>query len=173
ALARIVGPDTVAASVDTSPMIEEAGAEVVYSRVGDIFVAASGMEADADLLGEPNGHYAVPQFSWYNSGIFASLLLASAAEQLPGILAEVDDYSTVRRTTVFDTEEERDEALSTVKKRVAEQYDVTSRIDGVKFRGDGFTGLVRPSGTSPKLRVVVHAASEGVNPERVAERLLP
>ncbi len=169
ALAEITAADMIVASIDTSPMIEGLGATVEYTRVGDVFVAEEGIEQGADMLGEPNGHYAVPSFSWYNSGLLASALLAANAHRLPEILAPVEEYRSLRRTAVFDSEAERDAAFGDVKKEVAQQYDVVSRVDGVKFRGDEITGLIRPSGTSPKLRGVFHTAGE-IDLETVADR---
>ncbi|MDY6776788.1 MAG: hypothetical protein SVQ76_01630 [Candidatus Nanohaloarchaea archaeon] len=159
-ISRIVEPDTVVASVDTSPLIEEVGAEVEYTRVGDIFVSERGVQIGADLLGEPNGHYAVPDFSWYNSGILSSLLMASRHRDISGMLEEVEDYSTDRYAEAFEDVEEREEAMKQVKRRVAKNYEVVSTVDGLKFEGEGFTGLVRPSGTSPKIRLVVHVEGE-------------
>ncbi|MDY6769859.1 MAG: hypothetical protein SVU88_02700 [Candidatus Nanohaloarchaea archaeon] len=173
ALAHITGADRIVASVDASPMLEELDAAIEYTRVGDVFVAERGREVEADLLGEPNGHYAVPAFSWYNSGILASLLLVAAADRLPGLLEPVAGYRSARRSAVYDTVEQRDAAFGEVKKRVAQEYDIVSRIDGVKFAADGITGLVRPSGTSPKLRAVVHTSpAEEADPASIADRLL-
>ncbi|MDY6774131.1 MAG: hypothetical protein SVS85_02925, partial [Candidatus Nanohaloarchaea archaeon] len=171
-LARIVEPDTIAASIDTSPMIEETGAEVEYTRVGDVFVSDRGKEIDADLIGEPNGHYAVPEFSWYHSGILSSMLLASIAEEVPDMLEDVEEYRSVRRSRSYSSREERGEAFEQAKKRVAERFDLVSRRDGIKFEGDGFTGLVRPSGTSPKLRAVVHTEEEEVDSESILDQIL-
>ncbi|MDY6761414.1 MAG: hypothetical protein SVY41_00025 [Candidatus Nanohaloarchaea archaeon] len=170
ALAEITGAETIVASVDTSPMVEELDAAVEYARVGDVFVAEKGIEVEADLLGEPNGHYAVPSFSWYNSGILASLLIAANADRLPEILAAVDDYRSVRRTAVFDDAPERDDAFDAMKTEIAEGFDVVSRVDGVKFEGSGITGLIRPSGTSPKLRGVFHTDVDSADIEAVADR---
>lgn len=172
-LARLVEPEQIVASIDTSPLLEEAGADITYTRVGDIFVSAEGRAIDADLLGEPNGHYAVPRFCWYNSGIFCSLLLASAAGRIPDLLEPVEAYSTYRSARTYADSEERDAALSAVKKTVAEHYEVVSTLDGVKFRDDEITGLVRPSGTSPKIRLILHGTGDMAGRgEELEEKLL-
>ncbi len=157
-LGRIVQPELITASIDTAPFIENLYAEVAYTRVGDIFVSEKGVEQNADLLGEPNGHYAVTDFCWYNSGIFASLLLAAHHDSIPDLLEAVDQYRTVRHVEQYATVEERDQAMNTVMKNVAQAFEVRSTLDGVKFEtGDGaVTALARPSGTSPKIRLVMH-----------------
>lgn len=155
-LARIIQPDAITASFDTAPFIENVYADVAYTRVGDVFVAEKGVEMDADLLGEPNGHYAVTDFCWYNSGIFASLLLTAHHDRIPSLLEPVQDYASLRHTELFDDMDERESAMNAVTKRVAQNYEVKSTMDGIKFETDGVTALVRPSGTSPKIRLVVH-----------------
>lgn len=160
ALGRITNALNIVASIDTSPIVEELDATVTYTKVGDVFVSAKGVELEADLLGEPNGHYAVTDFCWYNSGIFASLLLAAYHEQLPDILSPVEDYETHRFVEVYGAMEERDTAMNAVMKNVAKNFEAVSTLDGVKFEGENVTGLVRPSGTSPKIRLILHADSE-------------
>ncbi|MFB6076509.1 MAG: hypothetical protein ABEK12_00065, partial [Candidatus Nanohaloarchaea archaeon] len=159
-LARIVEPDRVVASIDTSPLIEEIDADISYTRVGDVFVAAEGVAAGADLLGEPNGHYAVPAFCWYNSGIVASALIAAHADGIADMLAPVSEYTTERRVAVYGSMAERDAALSEAKKQVAKRFEVVSTVDGMKFEAGEVTGLVRPSGTSPKIRLVLHGTGD-------------
>lgn len=157
-LIRVLESETVVASIDTSPLIEEADADVEYSKVGDVFVAEKGVEEGADLLGEPNGHYAVTDFCWYNSGLFSSLIVAASADRIPSVLKEVEGHSTLRTSSKYGSRAEMEDALEQVKKNIAREYTVTSRLDGVRFEGDGFTGLVRPSGTSPTIRAAIHSS---------------
>lgn len=161
-LARITEPDTVTASIDTSPMLEELDAEISYTRVGDVFVSAQGYEDDADLLGEPNGHYAMTDFCWYNSGIIASALLALNHDRLPELLEPVQEYRTERRVQRLDDGTEKDAAMQAVLKQVAKRYEVVDRVDGVRFETDALICLVRPSGTSQKLRLIVHGQGDDV-----------
>lgn len=159
-LGRILEPGHVVASLDTAPIIEELDADVEYTRVGDIFVASKGVEVDADLLGEPNGHYAVPAFTWYNSGILASLLLAAHHAELPAILDSVRDHTTVRHVETFPGMGERDAAMNDVMKAAAQNYEVVSTEDGVKFADGNITALARPSATTPKIRLIVHGTGD-------------
>jgi phosphoglucosamine mutase len=155
-LARIVEAERVTASVDASGLLDHLDAAVSYTRVGDVFVAAEGYEEDADVLGEPNGHYAVTDFCWYNSGVLASALLALHAAELPALLEEVPTYHTERRVVPAGSMEEQAELMQGVMKRAAKNFDVVSTVDGVKVEQEGMKALVRPSGTSPKIRMVVN-----------------
>lgn len=164
-LGKVLGVGKIAASVDSSGLIEELGAEVRYSRVGDVFVSALGYEFGADLLGEPNGHYAVTGFCWYNSGILCSALLALHHDRLGGLLEEAPSYYTERRVLHVDSAEEKEEVVRKAMQYAAREYEIDSTVDGVKFGGDGFSALIRPSGTSRKVRLIVN----GRNEEWVAE----
>ncbi len=158
-LGRIVEAETIAASVDTSGLIEELDVDVEYSRVGDVFVSGLGVEIGADLLGEPNGHYAVTEVCWYNSGILAGMLLAAHHDELGSMLAEAPSSFTERCVLRLE-EAEKDSAMQTAIKRAAKNYDVLSTVDGVKFTDGEVTALVRPSGTSPKIRLIVNGTDE-------------
>lgn len=158
-LGRITEAGTIAASVDTSGLIEELDADIEYSRVGDVFVSGLGVEIGADLLGEPNGHYAVTEVCWYNSGILAGMLLAAHHDELGSMLSDVPSYFTERRVLRLE-EGEKDGAMQTAIKRAAKNYDVLSTVDGVKFTDGEVTALVRPSGTSPKIRLIVNGTDE-------------
>jgi phosphomannomutase len=168
-LATIVDADEIVASVDTAPFIEQLDAAVTYTRVGDVFVAEKGVETGADLLGEPNRHYAVTDFCWYNSGIFASLLFAATHDRFDDLLGDVQDAETHRFVETYSDPDARDAAMTDVKKQVAKHFDVLDTVDGLKFTDDGFTGLVRPSGTSPKIRLIIHTDDRTVDPATVHE----
>ncbi|MDY6778229.1 MAG: hypothetical protein SVU32_06165 [Candidatus Nanohaloarchaea archaeon] len=167
-LARLTEAERIAASVDTSELLEALDAEIEYTRVGDVFVSEQGVELDADLLGEPNGHYAVTEFSWYNSGMFCGALLARNHERLPDLLADAPRYETARRVHRV---EEKQEVMQEVIKTVAQRYETLSTVDGIKFAGEGFTALARPSGTSQKIRLIVNGEADAVDVEDVADRL--
>jgi phosphomannomutase len=155
-LGELIEADTIAASVDTSELVEELEAEIDYARVGDVFVSALGAEIDADLLGEPNGHYAVTEFCWYNSGILCSAILALRHTELPELLAAASDYYTERRVIKVDSAAAKDETVQQAMEYAARDHQITSTVDGVKFRGGDFSALIRPSGTSNKVRIIVN-----------------
>ena len=147
-LSKIAGPEKIVASIDTSQMLEETiDADVFYTRVGDIFVSEKGVEVEADLLGEPNGHYAITDFSWYNSGVFSSLLLAALADKLPRIREEIPKFFTEQITVKTKDNKEKIDRMENIIEHIRKKYDIISEIDGIKFTSDGCRSLIRPSET--------------------------
>ncbi|MFB6174447.1 MAG: hypothetical protein ABEJ87_00540 [Candidatus Nanohalobium sp.] len=149
----------VVASIDTARGLEEylndINREVFYTRVGDPFVMEKALEEDVDLAGEPNGHYAFLEFLPYNSGILTALVLAGT--DLEEGLEELPDYSVERFSVKVD---DREAKMQELEQKIKEKYEVLSEVDGVKFRTDRCDVLVRPSGSSEKIRVIIQADSE-------------
>lgn len=148
----------IVASIDTSRMVEEMverkDGAIDYTRVGDPFVINQALESDADLAGEPNGHYCLPRFTPYNSGTLSALLLA--AMSLESALEEIPVYYTERsKIEVEDTEEK----MAAVVEEVIDNYEVISDLDGIKFKYGAATVLIRPSGSSSLLRVKTDSSS--------------
>lgn len=159
-LATIIDPETVTASLDSSPLLEEGTADVSYTRVGDVFVSSRGYEDESELLVEPNGHYAITDLSWYNSGTIAGLLLACIHEDIPDRLSAAPQYVTERRSIEYDTDEAVEEAVAAAIKYAAQQHEIISTEDGVKMDTGDVMLLVRPSGTSTKVRLVANGKDE-------------
>ncbi|MDY6788659.1 MAG: hypothetical protein SVV03_01720 [Candidatus Nanohaloarchaea archaeon] len=159
-LANILDADKIAASIDTADILESLDADIEYSRVGDVFVSAKGHSIGADLLGEPNGHFAITDFCWYNSGILASLLLALNYKEIPEMLDNAPQVFTEKTSYSLEEEEYKRKVIAEAIKHAKKNYEVVSTVDGVKFKGEGFEALVRPSGTSAKIRIVVNSDTE-------------
>jgi len=157
-LAQLV-EGAVVASVDTTQGLEDL-AEVNYTRVGDPFVMDKALEIEAELAGEPNGHYSFTEFVAYNSGILAGLILSGL--DLEEKLSKIPDYEIRRTSTKV---ENKHNAIEVLKDEFSE--DIISELDGVKFSYGDAEVLVRPSGSSPKVRVI----SEAENAEAVEKAL--
>ncbi|NOR84740.1 hypothetical protein GQ473_01345 [archaeon] len=160
-LANTIGAKNICASLDTSTLLSDAtGAEITLTRVGDIFVSKKAIDIDADFMGEPNGHYAFPDFSWYNSGTFAALILAANAKKLNDIINNLPKYFTASKKFKYDNDELK---MSATKKAILDagkSYSVISDLDGVKFKLDNAVVLIRPSGTSPVIRIKAEAKTQ-------------
>lgn len=141
--------DPFAASVDTSKMLEQFG-EVDYTRVGDPFVMDRALEIEAELAGEPNGHYSFTEFVPYNSGMLTGAILAGL--DLEPYLERIPDYSTER--AAVEGIDDKEERMKRIVEKVRDRFTVESDIDGVKYSTGDTSVLIRPSGSSPKIRVI-------------------
>lgn len=151
----------VVASADSSRSVEDTvtGREddIYHTRVGDPFVMDKALEVDASLAGEPNGHYSVLDFVPYNSGTLTALIAAGLdmEKELEGI----PSYSVRRESIEVDDKEEK---MVWVEEEFERNYEILSRVDGVKALIEGAEVLIRPSGSSPKIRVISEAEDEEV-----------
>lgn len=151
----------VVASIDTSQAVEDKvadrGDEIHYTRVGDPFVMDKALEADSRLAGEPNGHYSVLDFVPYNSGTLTALIMAGL--DIEESLEEASDYIVRRESTRVEDKEEK---MVLAEEEIGKNYEILSRIDGVKALIAGAEVLIRPSGSSPKIRVISEHEDEAV-----------
>ncbi len=159
-LIKMTEAEKVALSVDTSYIVEETGVDIRYSRVGDIFVSELGLEMEADILGEPNGHYALTDFCWYNSGIMVGAYIANNEEEFSNILEEIPENYTANRDLKTTGKAAKMRKMEKAVKHVAKNFNVLNNIDGIKFEGEGFTALIRSSGTSNKIRITVNGGEK-------------
>ncbi len=167
-LAKIVNSKKIVASLDTSKMLEEVtGADVEYTPVGDIFVSKRAIEVGADFCGEPNGHYTIPDFCWYNSGTFCALLLAAKAGDIAAMRKSFPKYYILKDKMKFLSRDDLDMKMEKIISMVRSDSgcSVISDADGVKFSASETVCFVRPSGTSPVIRVVVEGRDEKVTKE--------
>ncbi|MFB6244924.1 MAG: hypothetical protein ABEJ03_01100 [Candidatus Nanohaloarchaea archaeon] len=151
--AQVFEGDLVA-SIDSSSALERFAEGVHFTRVGDPFVIDRTLEEDVSLSGEPNGHYCFTDFVAYNSGTAAAALLAvlnlrDLAESLPDLHIAKSNIDT----------EKKGEVMEKVQEEVRGSYDLISDRDGVKFSAGDSSVLVRPSGSSPVVRVKVESSS--------------
>ncbi|RLG14307.1 MAG: hypothetical protein DRN66_02360 [Candidatus Nanohalarchaeota archaeon] len=155
-LSETIGSKKIVASVDTSSMLQEhmRDAKVIRTKIGDIFVSEKAIEMDADFSGEPNGHYAFPKFCKYNSGIFSGLMLCSIAKEIPKMRKNLPKYHNISKTITHKSHREKEEAMTKIKAKAREKYEVVSELCGIKFRYNDTVFLIRASGTSPVIRVM-------------------
>ncbi len=147
-------------SVDTTTQIQ--GENVYRTRVGDPFVLQKACEEEAEFAAEPNGHFAFPDFVSYNSGVLAGALAASLPEN------SFRELPTSFFRSSIKTEEKR-KTVQEFRKTIDEEKKISEK-DGVLFREENSTVLVRASGTSPKIRVQVE--SDSPKGEEILERVL-
>ncbi len=143
----------VVASIDTSQVLENY-TEVHYTRVGDPFVLDKALDLDAKLAGEPNGHYAMTDFVPYNSGILSGLIVAGL--DIDQQLSDIPDYYISRSTVEV---EEKNKVIEFLKNKLTDK-EFISDLDGVKFLRKDTEVLVRPSGSSQKVRLICEGRDE-------------
>ena len=156
--------DEVAVPVDTSlsvaDSLEEQGASVSRTRVGDVYVAERATDAGVAFGGEPSGAWIWPDETLCPDGPLAACRLAGLVARrgsLDRLVGEIETYPLERGTVETDR---KAAAMERVRDRLVGGYDETDTLDGVRVGTDDGWFLVRASGTQPLIRVTAEARTE-------------
>lgn len=156
--AREVGAKKVITTMDSSMIIEETGAEVIRTKIGDSFVSVE-LKNGGEFGGEPSGSWMFPENSFCPDGIYAAARIAVMASRgrISDLVDEIPEYPIQRSSVRVNTLD-----ITGLEKILMSLNPVsTDNKDGIKLIFDDSWALIRPSGTEPKLRLTV----EGKNRE--------
>ncbi|AGN00919.1 phosphoglucosamine mutase [Salinarchaeum sp. Harcht-Bsk1] len=167
----------VAAPVNTSLAVDDAlagvGADLVRTRVGDVFVAERASQPDVGFGGEPSGAWIWPGETLAPDGPLAACRLAKMVADggpLSAMVGEIEQYP-IRRDSREVAEKaatmERIRSAATDEYADAADSDVET-LDGVRVTTDDGWFLVRASGTQPLIRVTAEAREAGRADELLA-----
>lgn len=160
---RTLDVDRVVVPVNATMALEDAcpDVEVVRSRVGDAYVSEVLREGGGGFGGEPSGSWIFPEVSFCPDGPHAALRLAKmVAEAGEPLSALRPDTYPMRRASYPVAEADKAKAIEAFADR-AQPLGPVDRTDGVRVEVEDGWGLVRPSGTEPKVRLTVEARDEG------------
>ena len=157
---------TVDASLCTDKCMEEVDGTVVRTKVGDVHVAESIMDKNANFGGEPSGTWIHPNFCMCPDGILSALRVIELV-QVNGPLSEqldaVPSFPTIRDKINCENFQ-KDPIMLKVEKELHNLLDDVvdvNRIDGVRISMiDGSWVLIRPSGTESYIRITLEATSD-------------
>lgn len=160
--ARVVKAAKVVVPVDASMALEDVlgKGRVHRTRVGDVYVAEAILREGADFGGEASGTWIFPDFALCPDGVYAAAVLcaALAEDPLDAWVGDVPSYPLRRGAIEYPPGAD----LSSLEESLAAvESDAITTLDGWRFDfGDGW-GLVRLSGTEPKIRLTAEAREEG------------
>ncbi|WP_406671253.1 phosphoglucosamine mutase [Methanolobus sp. ZRKC4] len=153
------GKSKIAVPVDTSMIVDDAlpDAEIIRTRVGDVYVAEEMKRHGTNFGGEPSGSWIFPRISYCPDGIYAAALLVDIVKEkkLSALREELPQYPTLRTTVACDNSR-KDEVMKAISLKLATMGEVSS-IDGIRIDMEDGWVLVRPSGTEAKIRITAEA----------------
>jgi phosphoglucosamine mutase len=157
-LADRVGAKKVVTTIDASSNIDEAGFDIVRTKVGDSHVSEE-LKHGGDFGGEPSGAWIFPENSLCPDGIYAAACLIDIASRnkLSNLVASIPCYANLRSSIVSKSID-----IKKLEKELTSAFQPlsTNYVDGLKlFLDDGWI-LVRPSGTEPKIRLTVECKNQ-------------
>jgi phosphoglucosamine mutase len=137
-------------------------AEVIRTKVGDVFISQMIKEQDADFGGEPSGTWIFPSQSLCPDGIFAACKLAElvVSEPLSVAIKKLPTFPR-KKGTLECPNDRKYKVLEDLKKSLEDMgYLKLNTQDGVRAEFEDSWTLVRASGTEPKIRITVEAEEE-------------
>lgn len=160
---KIGGNRPVIATIDSLSTISELS-DVVYSKIGDVYISEAIIQHDAHLAGEASGHFTYSPFIPSSTGTLFGCLSACFAEEINRLNTTVNEVK--ERIFVDDRDAEMSKITTIIKDH--EDVKVLTDIDGIKFHYKNHQVLVRASGTESIIRINV----EGDNCNDILEELV-
>jgi len=164
------GGGEVVGSVETGRYVEEAviraGGKLWRTIVGDINIAREVRKRQAVIGVEECGHYILPKMGYFSSTIYASTFLLANRDinTIRDELAFIPEFFATEKRIDCPEEKKRD-VMAAVTQRMLDMDGRPTRIDGMRMDWDDGWLLVRPSGTSPYMKV----NAEAISPRRLEE----
>jgi phosphoglucosamine mutase len=160
------GRKSVATTVEAGRLLELAledlGAEVERSRVGDISVAYLAQRLGAAIGVEPAGVYIMPNIGYYPDSMYAVLTLLSRITDVGEIRRFLNGLPRLASGTrkVACSNHLKPLVMTEMKKQSASfKPEKLNTLDGLRFEFDDSWMLVRASGTEPLIRVTAESKS--------------
>lgn len=154
-LARNTLVATVMSNLGLKIAMQEAGIDVIETKVGDRYVLEAIREGGYTLGGEQSGHVIFSQFATTGDGILTGMKIAAEMVRTGKTLAELASVMTILPQVLVNVK-------GVDKSRVETDAEVQALVAEAEAELHG-TGrvLLRASGTEPLVRVMVEAADEG------------
>jgi len=158
---------TIAFSNIIKDVARSLGAEVIYTPVGEPYLAQAKLLCGAHVGLEEHGSVLL---EWSRegpmlAGVMAGIL-AKEGKSLSELVASYPEYHQIKDAKTLPEGADTDAILERLKQEIPQDYERATDMDGVRVDYTDGWFLVRASGTEPKVRVF----SEGGTEER-ARRL--
>ncbi|MBS3816948.1 MAG: phosphoglucosamine mutase [Candidatus Thermoplasmatota archaeon] len=152
---------SVVVPVNSSMVIDDLADKVTRSKVGDVYVSEKLKEKNAEFGGEPSGTWIFPKVSYGPDGVYAAALLVKMSVEMD-LSSEVDQLPSYPRKKSSVKIEEKREVMENLISLYQDTYSENELnfADGIRFEEENGWGLIRASGTEPKIRITAEARSE-------------
>jgi phosphoglucosamine mutase len=153
----------IVVTVDASMAIDDfVRAEVIRTRVGDVFVSEKVKKTKAEFGGEPSGTWIFPDQTYCPDGILAAARLVEMAadRRLSEQRKKVPVYPIFRESVGFDPKMKQAVMRRLEHEMRGIECEELLMADGFRLQFESGWALVRLSGTEPKIRYLAEARAE-------------
>ncbi len=149
---------TIMSNMGTEAACNRCGIKLLRTGVGDKYVHREMMKHGYNIGGEESGHIIFSDYMKTGDGILASLLTAILAKEISlSALDDIAEYPKAIKSYMCD---------KAAAQRFYTDEEIQNYLNNLKFEG---RSVVRPSGTEPKIRILVEAADAQLAEQKAAE----
>jgi len=156
----------VVINVECSKSVEETvienGGEVIYTRVGDAFLAGSIKENNAIFGMEASNHFTIPEIFPFDDGVLVGLFFAKMLSKknipLSEMRKKIPRYPK-KMIKIECKDNLKFKVIENIKNKLKEKYKIID-IDGVRINLNGGWVLIRASNTTPFIRLTIESKTE-------------
>ncbi|OGS56660.1 MAG: phosphoglucosamine mutase [Euryarchaeota archaeon RBG_19FT_COMBO_56_21] len=163
--AKRYGKKKIVVTVDASMAIDDyVDAEIIRTRVGDVFVSEAVKRSKADFGGEPSGTWIFPDQTYCPDGVLAAARLVELVEEkkLSELRKAIPCYPILRDHVEFDPKN-REKILHGIERELKGiECESMLTMDGHRLQFKEGWALIRPSGTEPRIRFLAEARSDAL-----------
>jgi len=143
---------------------ERFGRKVIRVRVGHTFLMEAVHKYRACFGSESSGHAVLPSLVPFDDTLAISFyfacLLSRRTEKLSKIVEGIPEYPFERVNFDLGTDERKIRVMDRIKERLMKEFSDINTLDGIRVDLKSGWVLIRPSNTSPLIRLTVEADTE-------------
>ena len=158
---------TVVANVECSKAVKEQleplGFSVKQIRVGHTFLTLEAKQEQSPLGIESSGHLILPGYFLFDDALVVPLKIAEILDNTEKNLAELVEQIPaypLKREEIECPDDIKFEAMEILKQDLTTEFDDVNTLDGIRVNLNEGWVLVRPSNTSPIIRLTAEADDE-------------
>jgi phosphomannomutase len=160
---------TIIANVECSKAVKEqlepVGFNIKQIPVGHTFLTIEAKIEDSPLGIESSGHIIIPEYFLFDDAIVTPLKIAEILNnqdiKLSELVLNIPTYPLLKEEIPCDDRIKFD-VLEELKIELSEEYPDINTLDGVRINLEEGWVLIRPSNTSPLIRMTIEADNEKV-----------
>ncbi len=158
---------TIIVNVECSKAVKEQleplGFKIKQIKVGHTFLTLEAKREKSPLGIESSGHLILPEYFLFDDAIVVPLKIAEIIDKseksLEEIVAEIPTYPT-KKEEIDCSDLIKFDVVNKLKEDFSKEFEKVNTMDGVRVEFDNGWVLIRPSNTSPIIRLTVEADDE-------------
>jgi phosphomannomutase/phosphoglucomutase len=155
----------VECSKSVKEQLEPLGFTIKQIPVGHTFLTLEAKQAHAPLGIESSGHLILPEYFLFDDALVVPLkiveILENVKKPLHDLVMEIPSYPT-KKEEIECADDIKFDVVQQLKQKLSKEYKQVNTMDGVRvdFK-DGWV-LIRPSNTSPIIRLTTEADNDTI-----------